>query len=198
MKSPSARRARRRRRIVGVVLFFAIWVGAAFALDAYGRRKVAKGQRFDAIVVLGCRVYANGKPSAALARRTRLAVKLYEAGLAPQLVFTGGVGSQGGSEARAAANLAQTLGVSPAHIVMEERSTSTEENARFAREMIDAQRVLVVSDAYHVLRGELVFSRYFSEVRGVGSLNEPYPRVRGSLREVLALAGYALTGRLSR
>ncbi len=178
------------------LIALALWVLAALALDRYGLRPLPQQARFDAIVVLGCRVYADGKPSPALARRVRRAVELYEQGKAPLLVLTGGVGGHPPSEARAAADLAAELGVPRSAMRLEEASTSTEENARFAAELVDVRRVLIVSDAYHVFRGERVFGRYFEEVRGVGSVGLNYPRVVGSLREVLAVGGYALTGRL--
>ena len=92
----------------------------------------------------------------------------------------------------------RSVGVREEAIVLEERSTSTEENAREAAALIDAERVLVVTDAYHVFRAERVFRRYFGEVRGVGSLSPPRARVRGALRQVFAVSAYAVFGRLSR
>ena len=72
------------------------------------------------------------------------------------------------------------------------------ENAREAAARVDARRVLVVTDAYHVFRAERVFARFFDKVDGVGSVGPTPARIRGSLREVAALAGYAALGRLSR
>ncbi len=82
-------------------------------------------------------------------------------------------------------------------IVIEDRSTSTEENARFAAELVDARRVLLVTDAHHVLRAQRVFARYFGSATGAGTIHpHPWVRIRGSLREVVALAGYAVLGRI--
>ncbi len=173
-----------------------LWALPACGLDVYGRRPLAAGERYELIVVLGCRVRPDGRPSEALAERTRLAVALYEAGHAPRILFTGGVGEHPPSEADAAGALAARLGVPARDIQLERSSTSTEENARFAARVVAASRVLVVSDAYHVFRGERVFGRYFAEVRGVGSVAHPWPRARGALREVAAVLGYAVTGRL--
>src|SRR5690606_5264267 len=118
------------------------------------------------IVVLGCRVRPDGSASLALARRTRHAAALYRRGLAPRIVLTGGVGAHPPSEARAAAAIARAEGVPEEALILEERSTSTEENAREARRRIDARRVLVVTDAYHVFRAERVFRRHFEHARG--------------------------------
>ena len=171
-----------------------VWLLAAAALDAYGQRAAPTSGRWDAIVVAGCRVMPDGRPSPTLARRVRRAVDLWKAGRAPLLVMTGGVGENPPAEAEAAARLARALGVPEFAFVRETRSKTTAENARFAAEVVDARRVLVVSDTYHVLRCEWLFGRHFAEVRGVGSTPEAWPRVRFALREVGAIVVEALRG----
>lgn len=171
------------------------YLGAALFLDWTGRRAAPPGV-YDAIVVLGCRVGPGGRPSASLDRRARRAAELFEAGLAPTIVLTGGVGDHPPSEARAAADVARSLGVPEDALVLEETSTSTEENAREARALVGPRRVLLVTDSYHVLRAERVFRRYFEGVVGVGSIAPTRARVRGALREVVAVSAYAALGRL--
>jgi uncharacterized SAM-binding protein YcdF (DUF218 family) len=169
---------------------------AAAWLDRRSARDVAPDARFDAIIVCGCRVRPDGTASPALARRARHAAALYRRGHAPLIVFTGGVGTHPPSEARAAAAVARAEGVPERAIVLEERSTSTEENALEASRLVDARRVLVVTDAYHAFRAERVFRRYFEEVVAVGSRGSRSVRVRGALREVAVVLTYALLGRL--
>ena len=185
--------------IMGLILL-SLWAGAAAALDRMGRAAPPEG-RWDAIVVAGCRVDPGGLPSLALQRRTRLGVELWKQGLAPRVVFTGGVGDNPPSEASAAAGYAATLGLPAEATLLEERSTSTEENAAFAADLLEAQglaasRILLVTDGYHTLRAGRVFGRYFAEVQPVGSLASRSVRARGALREVLALAWYGASGKL--
>lgn len=167
------------------------YVGAAAWLDRRGRRPVPP-EPFDAIVVLGCRVMPGGRPSGSLEARAVRAAELWLAGAAPRLVTTGGVGDNAPSEARVAADVAIALGVDPDAIVLEERSTTTEENAREARVALraEASRVLVVTDGYHTFRAERVFRRHFEEVHAVGTVAPTRARVRGALREVTAVAAY--------
>ncbi len=173
------------------------WGAGAYTLHLHGMREHPDQGQWDAIVVLGCRVFPDGRPSRALAARVGTAVELYREGRADRVVFTGGVGEAGIAEAEVAATLAESLGVPRDDLVLEARSTSTEQNARFAAQMIEGRRVLIVTDAYHVFRSELVFERYFDEVHGVGTLNPRWwPRVKGAVREVAALAGYGLMRRL--
>lgn len=170
-----------------------------FVLDRYGLHHVAG--EMDAIVVAGCRVMPGGRPSTALRRRAELAARLWHEGKAPLIVLTGGVGENPPSEASVAAEVVVNLGVPRSAIRLEDDSTSTEENARFAARILrdelgrDAS-VIVVSDSYHVFRCERVFGRHFASATGTGSKGDAWPRVKGSLREVVALSAYAVLGRL--
>ncbi len=179
-----------------VGLFLLPWVGGALFLDAHGAPGPIAGE-YDAVIVAGCRVMPSGKPSVALARRTRRAVELYKAGVAPLIVFTGGVGDHAPSEAEAAATFAESLGVPRDAMVKEERSTSTAENAAFAAaERPGLTKVIVVTDAYHVWRSERVFARHFDAVTGTGVHGLMRFRIQGALREVPVIVVYGLLGRL--
>lgn len=184
-------------RASGAALFLAFlcWCGLALILDRYGQRALPD-QTWDAIIVAGCRVEPDGTPSPALRNRTELAVAHYERGSAPLLLFTGGTGSFPPSEAEAAAQHARQLGVPDSAILLEDSSTSTEENARNSAAGHPLRRVLVVSDSYHIFRAGRVFDRHFEQVDTDGSLAPLWPRVRGAMREVLAVCWYAIRGRL--
>lgn len=177
--------------VVGVTL----WGAAACWLDSYGGRPLPSGT-WDAIVVAGCGVRPDGTASPALKRRTEAAVALWRQEAAPVILLTGGLGDYPPTEAEAAAAHARTLGVPQDALVLERRSTSTEENARFAAELIDARRIVVVSDRYHIFRSQRVFARHFPHVDALGSVPGWDVRVKGALREVLALGYYWAQGRL--
>jgi uncharacterized SAM-binding protein YcdF (DUF218 family) len=197
--TPPLRRASAWRRALRWAAFGGAlsWLAVAWGLHRYGQGRPAPQGRWDAIVVLGCRVFPDGRPSNALAERVRVAAELYAAGRADTIVLTGGMGDAGVVEAEVAAARAEALGVPRTALVLETRSTSTDENARFAAEVIAGRRVVVVTDAYHVLRSQRVFLRHFDEVHVVGTVNPRWwPRTQGALREVVALAGYAVQGRL--
>lgn len=182
------------------VLLATAWVSSAWLLDSYGRAQVPKGS-YDAIVVAGCRVMPDGRPSHALEARAKLAVKLWYERRANVILFTGGTGTYPPSEAAAAAKVAEGEGIPQARLLLETQSTSTAENARFARQLTQGERILLVTDTYHVYRARWVFRRHFGTVDAVGSTAPTWPRIVGSLREVLAVAYYrlgALVGRHPR
>ena len=190
----SQSRAARKLHRAAAAVFAALgsWALLAWCLDLYGRERRIRGS-WDAIVVAGSRVWRDGEPSSAMVRRTRRGVELWQRGHAPIIVLTGGVGDHPPAEAVVAAGVAARLGVPKDALRLEAESRTTEENARNARRLLGARRVLVVTDAYHVLRSELIYSRYFPQVSVDGVELGWRPPVRGALREVLALVWYGLT-----
>jgi uncharacterized SAM-binding protein YcdF (DUF218 family) len=158
------------RGALGVLLAAPLLPLGALALDRYGRRPTPDGA-YGAIVVAGCKVMPDGRPSPALERRVRLAVSLRH--LAPRLVLTGGRVGGPISEAEAGAALAVSLGVPEAAIVLEDRSRNTCENARFTAALLPADTpLLVVSCGYHRWRCERYFRQHFTHVDSAGAASE--------------------------
>jgi len=134
--------------------------GLAGFIEGYGRRDQAR--KADAIVVLGASVLPSGQPALTLRARTLHAVALYKKGLAKKIICTGGVGDYPPAEARAAADLAQQRGVPKSDLVLENKSTSTYENALYTKRLCQKRgwkSVIVVSDGYHLWRAQLLFRR---------------------------------------
>lgn len=116
--------------------------------------------RAGAIVVLGAKVGPDGEPSAPLLRRVRAGVTLFHQGVAPTLLLTGGSAPGHPSEAEVMRALALAQGVPGRALVLEPHSRSTEENARFSAPLLrtlGAAEVVVVTDAFHLLRGSTHF-----------------------------------------
>jgi uncharacterized SAM-binding protein YcdF (DUF218 family) len=148
----------------------------------------------EAIVVLGAAQY-DGRPSPVFQARLDHAADLYQEGLAPVVVVTGG-GQPGDrySEARAAAEYLYRRGVPDAAQRREVQGRSSWESlaaaARFLRqEGID--RVLLVSDRWHSYRIETI-----AEEEGLVAYTSPTPTspytpgttVRRMVRETGAVA----------
>ena len=182
--------------LVGLGILGAVWLGTAIALARSTHRPPA-GARFDALVVAGAAVLPDGRPSGALARRTEHAVALWREGVAPRIVLTGGSSaSGGGAEGVVAARHARSLGVPDDALLVEDASTSTEENALRASRLLGSCRVLVITDSYHAVRCRLVFSRHFPEVDVATTRPPGRTALRMALREVVVLTAYAMRGRL--
>jgi uncharacterized SAM-binding protein YcdF (DUF218 family) len=130
----------------------------------------------DAIIVLGAAAYHH-RPSPVLAARIDHALALYERGVAPTLIFTGGFGDGAPvSEARAAMNYAVERGVPDAHILIEERSRTTLQNLEEARALMRAaelETAVVVSDPLHLRRALII-----AEDLGIEAVASPTPTSR--------------------
>ncbi len=119
-------------------------------------------ERADALVVLGCRVRGSGEPSGALDRRLRMAAMGYAEGLAPRVVASGGQSWNGHIEALVMKRELLRHGVPERAISVELASLSTRTNAWFCARLLDelgAQRVVVVSCAWHLPRALALFRR---------------------------------------
>ena len=136
-------------------------VASIAVIDAYGLADRARPA--DVIVVLGSQVYAGGRPGPSLARRADHAVALYHRGYASHILCTGGFTErEPKSEAQVACDRIAQAGVPREVLFLEERSTSTEENAAFSAAIMRERgwdSALVVSDGYHLLRAALMFER---------------------------------------
>ena len=122
----------------------------------------------DAIVVLGSAVWPGERPSPSLARRIERGVELWQAGAAPVLVPSGGVGRFPPSEAEVMARVARGAGVPDSALVLESAATSTSESAEQVRALAAIhgwQRVIVVSEPYHLRRASLLFRSEGLEVQ---------------------------------
>jgi len=126
-------------------------------IDRYGL--VDQAQPADVIIVLGSRVEADGQPSPSLARRAAHAAALYHRGLAPAILCTGGVTTGPVSEAAAACGYAAALGVPPEATFLEERATTTTENALYSAAEMRRHAwhtAILVSDGFHLYRAALL------------------------------------------
>jgi uncharacterized SAM-binding protein YcdF (DUF218 family) len=115
----------------------------------------------DAIVVLGAAQY-DGRPSPVLAARLDHAVTLFEAGIAPVIVVTGGR-REGDrfTEATAAATYLHEHGVPDDAILRETTGRSSWESLAASARILEERgttRVVLVSDPYHAARIDAIAS----------------------------------------
>jgi uncharacterized SAM-binding protein YcdF (DUF218 family) len=113
----------------------------------------------QAIVVLGAAQF-DGQPSAVFRARLEHAAELYEEGVAPTIVVTGG--KQPGdrfTEAETGATYLHGLGVPDAAILRETTSRSSWESLSASARFLDERgmtKVVLVSDPFHSLRIEAI------------------------------------------
>ena len=178
-----------------LITFAAIWLSAIAMVDGYGQ--LDRARPADVIVVLGAQV-RGGQPGPSLTRRTRHGVQLFQVGLASRFLCTGGLGTVPPTEARAACDLAQSLGVPASAIVLEEQAHSTEESALYTAAILRERgwtSAIVVTDAYHLFRTVLLFqsagvAAFPFPAQATAGPMHPIEQVFRTHRELAALAWY--------
>ena len=194
MTSRNVKRQRRKRMRVAALLLCVILCGAIAVggMNVYVTRMAAgriltpaaaaRQEDFDVILVLGAAVWANGVPSHMLEDRLRRGVELYEAGAAPVLLMSGG-----SYEVDAMRNFAMELGVAEESIWMDDEGLRTYESMRRARDAFELQRVLIVTQRYHLYRAIYLAGRLGLEGYGVASDLRGYRnQARHDAREAMA------------
>ena len=184
-----------------MILLTSCVLATAAALYIYQYGQADRASAADVIVVLGGGTLPDGSASPATMRRVQHAAILYQKGLAPYLICSGGYAQpRPKSEAQACADELRQGNVPETAILLEERSTSTEENAIEVRKVMDThgfKSALLVTDNFHLLRAEMLF-----HVQGVSVFLSPAQVTTGPLdswrtiidtyREVGAFGWYAI------
>jgi uncharacterized SAM-binding protein YcdF (DUF218 family) len=165
--------------MIKLILFFG-GIGAIFALIIWGvtafltiddlakcpepNQLIARCATADAIVAI-----SGGDTPA----RAQEAIKLYKAGWAPKLVFSGAaLDTTGPSNAAAMRKQAIASGVPQSAILVDESATDTAQNAsRTLLLLQSAHRIILVTSPYHQHRASLEFGHIFGD--NVDIVNHP-------------------------
>ena len=173
----------RRRLVVTAaiaVLLLMGWAALVVAVSVTAVRDQATTA--DAIAVLGAAQY-NGRPSPVFRARLDHAAALYQRGYAPVVLVTGGVGSGDTlSESDVGRAYLLKLGLPDQSVVALRAGSSTYSSlVGVARSFSGKQneRVLLVSDGFHMLRLKIIAARL-----GLVPLTSPVPNspIRSNLR----------------
>ena len=170
-----------------LVLGINLWVTGTVGAQILTQEQAASLENVDCIVVLGCQVRADGTPSHMLEDRLRRGVALYEMGAAPKLLMSGDHGTAGYDEVDTMKRYAVDAGVPSENVFMDHAGFSTYETMYRAREIFGAQRVLVVTQKYHLYRAVYIAKALGMEAYGVAADYRSYSgQFSRDVREVLA------------
>jgi uncharacterized SAM-binding protein YcdF (DUF218 family) len=111
----------------------------------------------DAIVVFGAAEYA-GRPSPVYRARLDHAYDLFQRGLAPLVITTGGAGGEVRySEGQVGRDYLEERGIPDVDLIAETQGDNTEESSQRVANILranDMHSALLVSDAYHLYRAK--------------------------------------------
>jgi uncharacterized SAM-binding protein YcdF (DUF218 family) len=175
-----------------------LWVGAIFTLVS--RQSVRDEARpADAIVVFGAAEYS-GRPSPIYRARLDHAYVLFERGLAPLIITTGGAAEDPRfSEGGVGRDYLVARGVPDGNVIAETQSSDTSESAARVANILRVNRLdscLAVSDGYHMFRVKQMLKSEgitaYGAPRPDSRLPSRWERLRLKLREVISYTAWKL------
>lgn len=158
---------------IGIVLILYI-LATTISIWNYG--KMDEKQSADVAIVLGAAT-VNGAVTPVFQERINHGIWLYQNGFVKTLIFTGGIGEGNEkSDAWAAKQYAIEQGIPESVILLEEKSTITQENIENAKKIMDDNcynTAIIVSDPLHMKRAMLM-----ADDNGIKAYSSPTPTSR--------------------
>lgn len=140
----------------------------------------------DCILILGAGIWGD-KPSPMLQDRLDEGVKLYKEGIASKIIMSGDHGREEYDEVNIMKEYAINKGVPSEDIFMDHAGFSTYESIYRAKEIFDADNIVIVTQEYHLYRALYIAEKLDINAYGVNSDSRKYSgQTFRELREILA------------
>ena len=141
----------------------------------------------DCIIVLGCLVKSDATPSDMLADRLSVGIDLYNHNAAPKLLMSGDHGQTDYDEVNVMKACAIAAGVPSEDVFMDHAGFSTYESILRAKEIFGADKIIIVTQEYHLYRALYIANALGIDAYGVSADLRTYSgQTKRDIREVLA------------
>lgn len=174
--------------LIGLIAF----TSSLLAIRSEWNATINEPDSIHVLIVLGAGVWGD-RPSPQLQLRLETAASLYKKNPEMTVLVSGGQGpDEWISEAQAMHDTLIALGVSDTSILMEEDSTSTAENLRYSKAILDSlgfdsSSIGIVTTDFHMYRAKMLARRFGMDAKGQSAPNVPIIIVKNTLREIAAL-----------
>ena len=169
------------------ILGINLWVTGSVADRMLTEQQAAQLQDVDCILVLGCQVRSDGTPSHMLEDRLKQGVALYQIGAAPKMLMSGDHGTQYYNEVESMRRYALEAGVPSDDVFMDHAGFSTYESMIRAIRVFEADKIIIVTQEYHLYRALYVAKAMGIDAYGVAADYRTYSgQLSRDIREVLA------------
>ncbi|TGE33463.1 hypothetical protein E4K68_07930 [Desulfosporosinus sp. Sb-LF] len=155
--------------------------GTALTVDRYVERvgteyifNINDVPAADAILVLGAYVFPDGTTSSMLNDRLSEGYELYKEGKASKLLVSGDHGRKDYDEVNAMKNFLKNKGVPSQDVFMDHAGFSTYESVYRARDIFKVQRIIIVTQEYHLMRAVFLAREMGLEAYGIASDKHDY------------------------
>lgn len=184
------------KRIITVLISAALLAAAVFVpnfivvnktkSNIISLEEAAELSDIDCAVILGAGV-REGKPTPMLRDRLLTGIELYKSGAAKKLIMSGDHGSDDYDEVNIMKSFAVDSGVPDSDVFMDHAGFSTYETVYRAKEIFEADSVIIVSQEYHLYRALYIAEKLGVRAVGVAAdLNTYGGQTKRDLREILA------------
>lgn len=186
------------KRLALILLFvLLVCIIAVLCINTYVKNSVserivtsqeaAKLSNIDCILVLGCQVKDDGTPSDMLKDRLTRGIEVYNLGAAPNLLMSGDHGREDYDEVGTMKQFAVSSGIASEDIFMDHAGFSTYESVYRAKEIFQADKIIIVTQEYHLYRALYIADKLGIEAYGVSSDYHTYAgQTMRDVREILA------------
>lgn len=175
--------------IIGLVSTIAInfYVKKSTNQNIISKEEASNLEDVDCILILGAMVWDNDRPSHMLEDRLKHGIELYDIGASNRIIMSGDHGQKEYDEVNTMKQYAIDLGVPSEEIFMDHAGFSTYESIYRARDIFQADKIIIVSQEYHLYRALYIAEKLGLEAYGVPSNPREYVgQGRRDIREVLA------------
>ena len=175
--------------IMGITAIFSInlYVKSAVKDSIISPTEAANLEDVDCIIVLGCLVRDDGTLSDMLRDRLQRGIELYFNGTAKKLLMSGDHGQESYDEVNAMKQYAIKNNVPSEDVFMDHAGFSTYESIYRAKEIFKADKIVIVTQEYHLYRALYIAEKLGIEAYGVASDLHKYGGQNArDVREVLA------------
>ena len=144
-------------------------------------------EKYDAIVVLGAGVKPDGTPSHMLEDRLRGAVALYKVGVSQKLILSGDNSGEDYDEVSAMVRYCIDAGIPTGAIIRDDIGFSTYETMYNVVSVMGYERIIVVTQEYHLYRAMYIAESMGAEVDGFSTDYRTYLwQIKRDVREYFA------------
>ena len=155
------------------------------------RNKIIKiedidSEDIDCIIVLGAGIRRNG-PSPMLEDRLLTAIELYNEGVAPKILVSGDHEHDDYDEVNVMKNYLKEKGIPSEDIFMDHAGLSTYDSIYRAKKIFKANKVIIVTQKYHLYRSLYISKTINLKSYGVSANKQTYAfQIKRDIREIAA------------
>lgn len=183
-----------------LILTFYLLFFITLAKIIFNAKSSAKNEK--TVIVLGCRVKGL-VPTKALMSRCLKAYEYLSENKNSICILSGGQGQDELiSEAECMKNILIEKGIDEKRIYIENKSTSTQENLKFSKEIIESnnldKNIIICTSEYHIYRSVIMAKEFDLKASSLAAHSMKFFRIPAFTREVFAVWYYVLKKRKPR